>query len=79
MADKLSIEFALIHRKYTNHMLILAARTFHEKGAKTTRVLISHGLFAEVHMASLNSLLIEQRVVTNTIPQNEHKEQFSKL
>lgn len=110
MADKLGIEFALIHRKRdgksqnapermellvgdvrdkvailvddmidTGHTLTLAARTLHEKGAKTIYVLISHGLFAEAHMASLNSLPIEQLVVTNTVPQNEHKEQFSKL
>ncbi|KAG1749542.1 phosphoribosyltransferase-like protein [Suillus lakei] len=106
MADKLGIEFALIHRKRdgksqnapermellvgdvailvddmidTGHTLTLAARTLHEKGAKTIYVLISHGLLAEAHMASLNSLPIEQLVVTNTVPQNEHKEQFSKL
>ncbi|OJA15256.1 hypothetical protein AZE42_09110 [Rhizopogon vesiculosus] len=63
----------------TGHTLTLAARTLHEKGAKNIYVLISHGLFSEAHMASLNSLPIEQLVVTNTIPQTENKEQFPKL
>ncbi|KAG1799350.1 phosphoribosyltransferase-like protein [Suillus plorans] len=74
MADKLSIEFALIHRKRDGnlkiprsswsfcHMLILAARTLHETGAKTIHVLILHGLFTEAHMASLSSLPIERLV-----------------
>lgn len=52
----------------TSHMLILAARTFHERGAKTTHVLILHGLCRSPHG------FLEQLVVTNIIPQNEHKE-----
>ncbi|KAH7890091.1 phosphoribosyltransferase-like protein [Phlebopus sp. FC_14] len=110
IADKLGVEFALIHRKRdgrsenapermellvgdvrdkvavlvddmidTGHTLTLAARTLHDKGAKAIHVLISHGLFAEADMASLESLPIEQLVVTNTIPQKEHKARCSKL
>ncbi|KIJ63367.1 hypothetical protein HYDPIDRAFT_176067 [Hydnomerulius pinastri MD-312] len=106
IADKLGVEFALIHRKRdgksedapermellvgdvailvddmidTGHTLSLAARTLHDKGAKTIHVLISHGLFAEADMASLESLPIQQLVVTNTIPQKQHKDRCSKL
>lgn len=60
------MEFLVGDVRDSSHMLILAARTFHEKGAKTTHVLISHGLFAEAHMASSNSLLIEQLVVSRS-------------
>ncbi|KAH7911914.1 phosphoribosyltransferase-like protein [Hygrophoropsis aurantiaca] len=63
----------------TGHTLSLAARTLHDKGAKTIHVFISHGLFAEANMKDIESLPLEQIVVTNTIPQKEHKEQCSKL
>ncbi|KAF9239122.1 phosphoribosyltransferase-like protein [Melanogaster broomeanus] len=110
IADKLGVEFALIHRKRagksenapermellvgdvrdkvailvddmidTGHTVTLAARTLHDRGAKSIHVLISHGLFAEADMSSLESLPIERIVVTNTIPQDQHKEQCSKL
>ncbi|KIK13915.1 hypothetical protein PISMIDRAFT_117953 [Pisolithus microcarpus 441] len=110
IADKLGVEFALIHRQRdrrsknapermellvgdvrdkaailvddmidTGHTLTLAARTLHDKGAKTIHVLISHGLFAEADMAALEQLPIEELVVTNTAPQKEHKEKCSKI
>ncbi|KAI6017549.1 hypothetical protein PISMIDRAFT_409650 [Pisolithus microcarpus 441] len=110
IADKLGVEFALIHRQRdrrsknapermellvgdvrdkaailvddmidTGHTLTLAARTLHDKGAKTIHVLISHGLFAEADMTALEQLPIEELVVTNTAPQKEHKEKCSKI
>ncbi|EGN96364.1 hypothetical protein SERLA73DRAFT_186088 [Serpula lacrymans var. lacrymans S7.3] len=110
LADKLGVEFALIHRKRdgksenapermellvgnvcdkvailvddmvdTGTTLSLATRTLHEKGAKTVHAIISHGLFAEADMKLVDSLPLEQLVVTNTIPQRQHKEQCSKL
>ncbi|KAF8549467.1 phosphoribosyl pyrophosphokinase [Imleria badia] len=106
IADKLGVEFALIHKKRdgksedapermellvgdvrdkiailvddmidTGHTLELAARTLKDKGAKTIHALISHGLFAEADMASLQNLPLEHIVVTNTIPQKQHKVQ----
>ncbi|KAI6107343.1 phosphoribosyltransferase-like protein [Pisolithus croceorrhizus] len=110
IADKLGVEFALIHRQRdrksknapermellvgdvrdkaailvddmidTGSTLTLAARTLHDKGAKTIHVLISHGLFAEADMTALEQLPIEELVVTNTAPQKEHKEKCSKI
>ncbi|KAF9034967.1 phosphoribosyl pyrophosphokinase [Hymenopellis radicata] len=110
IADKLGVEFALIHRKRdgkaegapermeilvgdvkdkvailvddmidTGVTLTLAAKTLKEKGAKSVHALISHGLLSELNLAAIDQLPIEQLVVTNTIPQNLHKQQCSKL
>jgi ribose-phosphate pyrophosphokinase len=110
IADKLGVEFALIHRKRNGksltapeHMeilvgdvkdkvailvddmintgatLMLAARTLHEKGAKSVHVLISHGLLSEANMSLIDELPIAELVVTNTIPQNQHKSLCKKL
>jgi len=110
IADRLGVDFALIHRKRkgkslsapesmeilvgdvkdkvailvddmidTGSTLILAAHTLREKGAKATYALISHGLLSEVNMALINELPIDRLVVTNTIPQNQHRSLCSKL
>jgi len=110
IADKLGVEFALIHKKRdsksknapermellvgdvrdkvailvddmidTGNTLKLAVRTLNEKGAKTIHALISHGLFAEADMESLQDLPLEHIVVTNTLPQKEHKAECSKI
>jgi len=110
IADKLGVEFALIHKKRdgksenapermellvgdvadkvailvddmidTGHTLELAVRTLKDKGAKTIHALISHGLFAEADLERLQNLPLEHIVVTNTIPQKEHKAQCPKL
>jgi len=110
IADKLGVEFALIHKKRdgkaenapermellvgdvrdkvailvddmidTGHTLELAVRTLKDKGAKTIHALISHGLFAEADMDSLQDLPLEHIVVTNTIPQKQHNAQCPKI
>jgi len=110
IADKLGVEFALIHRKRdrnaenapekmeilvgdvkdkvailvddmidTGNTFTLAARTLHEKGAKSVHALISHGLFSEANMSLIEQLPIVQLVVTNTIPQTQHQAACSKL
>jgi len=110
IADKLGVEFALIHRKRNGksltapeHMeilvgdvkdkvailvddmintgatLILAARTLHEKGAKSVHAIISHGLLSEVNMSLIDDLPIKELVVTNSIPQNKHHTLCKKL
>lgn len=110
IADKLGVEFALIHRQHVSkgedvpdkmdvlvgdvrdkvailvddmidsgNTLALAAKTLHEKGVKTTYALVSHGLLSEAKMPKIQELPIEQLVVTNTIPQHNHRELCSKL
>jgi len=110
IADKLGVEFALIHRKRNGkslsapeHMeilvgdvkdkvailvddmintgatLILAARTLHEKGAKSVHAIISHGLLSEINMSLIEELPIKELVVTNSIPQNRHQTLCKKL
>ncbi|KAI0818655.1 phosphoribosyl pyrophosphokinase [Irpex lacteus] len=63
----------------SGNTLALAAKTLHEKGAKTTYALVSHGLLSEAKMPKIEELPIEQLVVTNTIPQHNHRELCSKL
>lgn len=47
----------------TGRTLALAARTLHEKGAKTIYALISHGLLSEVNMSLIEDLPIVKLVV----------------
>ncbi|KAF5344289.1 hypothetical protein D9758_012348 [Tetrapyrgos nigripes] len=63
----------------SGHTLTLAARTLAEKGAKSVHALISHGLLSETNFNVIDELPIEQLVVTNTIPQTQHKTACSKL
>ncbi|KAA1477722.1 phosphoribosyl pyrophosphokinase [Dentipellis sp. KUC8613] len=59
--------------------LSLAARSLKENGAKVIHALVSHGLFSETRMSVIDTLPLESLVVTNTIPQDEHKLDCSKL
>ncbi|KAF9266898.1 phosphoribosyl pyrophosphokinase [Marasmius fiardii PR-910] len=63
----------------TGKTLELAAKTLHEKGARSVHALISHGLLAETNLAVIDTLPLEQLVVTNTIPQTKNKAACSKL
>ncbi|KAI3616729.1 ribose-phosphate pyrophosphokinase 2 [Moniliophthora roreri] len=110
IADKLGVEFALIHRQRTGRTenapermeilvgdvkdkvailiddmidtgktLALAAKTLHEKGARSIHALISHGLLSETNFGLIDQLPIEKLVVTNTIPQTANGSACSKL
>ncbi|KAJ4475599.1 phosphoribosyltransferase-like protein [Lentinula aciculospora] len=110
IADKLGVEFALIHRKRdgkdvdapermeilvgdvkdkvailvddmidTGATLSLATKTLHEKGAKAIYALITHGLLSEINLNVIERSPIDHLVVTNTIPQDQHKDDCSKL
>lgn len=110
MADKLGLDFAIIHRKRdgksdqapermeilvgdvegkvallvddmidTGTTLTLAARTLYDRGAQMVYALISHGLFSETSMSSIEDLPIKQIVVTNTVPQRKHQVACSKI
>ncbi|KAI0355084.1 phosphoribosyl pyrophosphokinase [Trametes cingulata] len=110
IADKLGVEFALIHRERTRNAsgpeekmevlvgdvrdkvaimvddmidsgttLALAARSLRDNGAKKVYALISHGLLSQTNMKKIEDLPIEQLVVTNTVPQQQHEAGCSKL
>ncbi|KAI5118324.1 hypothetical protein M0805_006607 [Coniferiporia weirii] len=108
IADKLGIEFALIHRQGnsngapermhilvgdvqdkvailvddmidTGNTLALAAKALKDGGAKAIYCIVSHGLLSETNFPLLESLPIDQLLVTNTIPQNQHCDGYSKL
>ena len=59
--------------------LAMAARTLHEKGAKSVHALISHGLLSASDLSFIDELPIKELVVTNTIPQDKHHEAIKKL
>ncbi|KAI0046924.1 phosphoribosyl pyrophosphokinase [Auriscalpium vulgare] len=63
----------------TGKTLTLAARSLKENGAKAVHALISHGLFSEISMGVIDNLPLDTLVVTNTIPQDDHKSHCSKL
>jgi len=53
----------------TGHTVAMAAKTLKENGAREIYVLISHCLFSEDYIPTLESLPISRLVVTNTLPQ----------
>ncbi|EIW60924.1 phosphoribosyl pyrophosphokinase [Trametes versicolor FP-101664 SS1] len=109
IADKLGVEFALIHRERTRNSnapekmevlvgdvrdkvailvddmidsgttLALAARSLSDNGAKKVYAIVSHGLLSQTNMKKIEELPIEQLVVTNTVPQQQHEAACSKL
>ncbi|KAF9063714.1 phosphoribosyltransferase-like protein [Rhodocollybia butyracea] len=110
IADKLGVEFALIHRKRdgraldapermeilvgdvkdkvvilvddiidTGTTLALATKTLHEKGAKSIHALVTHGLLSSIDLSTVERLPLEHLVVLNTVPQDKHKDECSKL
>ncbi|KAI0035030.1 phosphoribosyl pyrophosphokinase [Vararia minispora EC-137] len=63
----------------TGNTLTMAARSLADNGARAVHAIISHGLFSEARMSTLQSLPIETLVVTNTVPQKGHQEDLKKL
>ncbi|KAJ7581152.1 phosphoribosyltransferase-like protein [Mycena floridula] len=59
--------------------LMLAAKTLHEKGAKSIHAVICHGLLSETNLTLVEQLPIVQLVVTNTVPQSQHRALCAKL
>ncbi|KZT36322.1 phosphoribosyl pyrophosphokinase [Sistotremastrum suecicum HHB10207 ss-3] len=103
IADKLGVDFALIHRQRNGHSatasekmellvgdvrgktailvddmidtgktLTLATKSLKENGAAKVYVLVSHALFGESNLAAISQLPLEELVVTNTVPQQQH-------
>ncbi|KAI0078964.1 phosphoribosyl pyrophosphokinase [Panus rudis PR-1116 ss-1] len=110
IADKLGLDFAVIHRQRmtraenapekvevlvgdvrdkvailvddmidTGRTLSIAAKSLKDHGAKAVYALISHGLLSETKMSMIQDLPIEQLVVTNTVPQEQHSAGCNKL
>ncbi|KAI0263744.1 phosphoribosyl pyrophosphokinase [Gloeopeniophorella convolvens] len=63
----------------TGTTLSLAARSLKENGALRTIALVSHGLFSETRMSLLENLPLDTLVVTNTMPQQDHQQDCTKL
>ncbi|EIM82397.1 phosphoribosyl pyrophosphokinase [Stereum hirsutum FP-91666 SS1] len=63
----------------TGSTLTLAAKSLRDNGASRVHAIISHGLFSETRMQTIDSLPIDTLIVTNTIPQHEHQDLCAKL
>lgn len=63
----------------TGSTLIIAAKSLKEHGAKKVYAIISHGLLSEMNMSVAQDLPVEQLVVTNSVPQQQHTENCPKL
>nr|CAG8515821.1 12872_t:CDS:2 [Entrophospora candida]CAG8539554.1 13198_t:CDS:2 [Entrophospora candida] len=109
IADKLRIDFALIHKERrsqhaphkmdmmlvgdvkdkiciliddisdTSYTITKAAQILIENGAKKIYALITHGILSGDAIQRIQSSVIDQVIVSNSVPQDEHKAQCSKI
>ncbi|XP_042228079.1 ribose-phosphate pyrophosphokinase 1 isoform X1 [Homarus americanus] len=107
IADRLNIEFALIHkeRKKANEVASMvlvgdvkdriailvddmadtcgtichAAEKLMEAGATKTYAILTHGIFSGPAVSRINNACFEAVVVTNTIPQEQHMKDSTKI
>ncbi|CAH1761798.1 12957_t:CDS:2 [Entrophospora sp. SA101] len=109
IADKLQIDFALIHKERrsqhaphkkdmmligdvkdktciliddisdTSYTITKAAQILVENGAKKIYALITHGILSGDAIQRIESSVIYQVIVSNSVPQDEHKAQCSKI
>jgi ribose-phosphate pyrophosphokinase len=59
--------------------LALAAQHLGEAGAKSTIAMVTHGILSSNALEKITNSTINQLVVTNTLPQEEHAEGCEKL
>jgi ribose-phosphate pyrophosphokinase len=63
----------------TSNTITRAARLLKKEGAKTVYALITHGIFSGNAIDRINHSDIDKVVVTNSVPQEEHKRHCPKL
>jgi ribose-phosphate pyrophosphokinase len=108
IADKLQMEFALIHKERSHHgprgseMMLVgdvqnkfciiiddmadtadticqAAQVLMENGATRCVAIITHGILSGKAVDRINESLLEQVIVSNTVPQCEHLAKSKKI
>ncbi|KAI8631323.1 phosphoribosyl pyrophosphokinase [Xylariaceae sp. FL1651] len=63
----------------TANTITRAAKLLRKEGATTVYALITHGVFSGDAIQRINLSAIDRIVVTNSVPQEEHRKQCSKL
>jgi ribose-phosphate pyrophosphokinase len=63
----------------TANTITRAAKLLRKEGATTVYALITHGVFSGDAIQRINLSAIDKIVVTNSVPQDEHRRQCSKL
>lgn len=63
----------------TSNTITRAAKLLKKEGAHTVFALVTHGVFSGDAVERINASCLDKVVVTNSVPQNEHVEQCSKL
>jgi ribose-phosphate pyrophosphokinase len=63
----------------TSNTITRAAKLLKKEGATSVVALITHGILSGDAIDRINASSLDQVVVTNTVPQGEHKERCPKL
>jgi ribose-phosphate pyrophosphokinase len=63
----------------TSNTITRAAKLLKKEGATYVYALITHGIFSGDAIARVNASAIDKVIVTNSVPQEEHKRLCSKL
>ena len=63
----------------TAETICAAAQTLMDKGATTVKAIITHGIFSGPAVERINSSVLSEVIVSNTVPQDAHQAQSSKI
>lgn len=63
----------------TSNTVTRAAKLLKKEGATKVYALLTHGVFSGDAIARINASAIDKIVVTNSVPQEEHRRQCPKL
>jgi ribose-phosphate pyrophosphokinase len=63
----------------TSNTVTRAAKLLKKEGATKVYALLTHGVFSGDAIARINASAIDRIVVTNSVPQEEHRRQCPKL
>lgn len=63
----------------TGNTLTRAAKLLKREGATKVYALVTHGVFSGDAIARINASAIDKIIVTNSVPQEEHRRQCPKL
>ncbi|PNH36571.1 hypothetical protein VD0002_g2114 [Verticillium dahliae] len=63
----------------TGNTITRAAKLLKKEGATSITALLTHGIFSGDAIARINASAIDKIIVTNTVPQREHRQMCPKL
>lgn len=63
----------------TANTITRAAKLLKKEGSSTVYALVTHGIFSGDAIARINASAIDKMIVTNSVPQHNHKQACPKL